>query len=156
MALLYISIYAAAIGNGAPEPALAAFGADQFDGEDPKEKQSKSSFYRYFYVALNLGFLVSQTLLVYTENLGHWVPVFWLCTIFSVVASMLLLVQISRYRHFEPAGNPLLSFCQVIMASIRKMEVEVPLDGEGLYELVDVEREGRNGSRKISHTEGFK
>lgn len=72
--------------------ALAPFVVDQFDGEDPKEKQSKSSFYRYFYVVLNLGFLVSETVHIYIENPGHWVPVFLMCTISSMVASTLLLV----------------------------------------------------------------
>lgn len=155
MALFYISIYLVAIGNGAPEPALAALGADQFDEEDPDERLSRSSFYGYFYVALNMGCLVAETVLVYIENLGHWVLVFWMCAGFSVAAYMLLLGQTTRYRHFKPIGNPFSRFSQVIVASIRKMKLKVPLDGEGLYEPLVGATEG-NALRKIRHTDGFK
>lgn len=155
VALFYVSIYLVAIGNGAPEPALAGLGADQFDGEDPEEKQSKSSFYGYFYVALNLGCLVSETVLVYVESLGHWVPVFWLCAGFSVAGYVLLLCRMMRYRHFKPMGNPFSRFSQVIVASVLKIKLEVPADGEGLYEPLVGEGELK-GSRKICHTSGFK
>ncbi|PKI70419.1 hypothetical protein CRG98_009194 [Punica granatum] len=155
VALFYISIYLIAIGNGAPEPSLAALGADQFDGEDPDEKQSKSSFYSYFYVSLNLGSLVAETVLVYIESMGHWVVVFWMCTGFCMAAYALLLSQMTRYRHFKPMGNPFSRFSQVIFASFRKMKLEVPADSEGLYELHGWEREG-TASRKIRHTNGLK
>ncbi|KAK0581490.1 hypothetical protein LWI29_014417 [Acer saccharum] len=109
-ALFYISIYLIAIGNGALEPALATFGADQFDKEDPKEKQSKSSFYSYFYVALNLGCLFSDTVLAYVENIGYWVLGFWICIGCAIFAFLLLLSRTFRYRHFRPSGNPLSRF----------------------------------------------
>ncbi|KAK4741308.1 hypothetical protein SAY87_024896 [Trapa incisa] len=154
--LFYVSIYLVAIGNGAPEPALAVLGADQFDEDDPDDKQSKSSFYGYFYVALNMGCLVSETVLVYVENLGHWVPVFWACAGFSIVAYVLLLGRTARYRHYKPAGNPFSRFSQVIVASVRKMKLEVPEDGGLLYEPLVGGREEGNTPRKIHHTDGFK
>ncbi|KAK8998395.1 hypothetical protein V6N11_083786 [Hibiscus sabdariffa] len=85
--------------NEAPEPALAAFGVDQFDKEDAEEKTF-------------------------------------------------------RYRHFKTVGNPVSKFSQVIVASMRKLNLQVPFNGEGLY---DVERkEGKNnGARRILHTSGF-
>ncbi|TXG62679.1 hypothetical protein EZV62_009673 [Acer yangbiense] len=115
-ALFYISIYLIAIGNGTPEPALATFGADQFDEEDPQEKQSKSSFFSYFYVALNLGCL---------------------------------------YRRFRPSGNPLSRFSQVIVASMRKINLQVPSNGEELYVVHERENE-TICSRRILHTNDFK
>lgn len=80
MAIFYISIYLLALGSGAMEPALATFGADQFDEEDTEEKQSKTAFYGYHYVALNLGSLIAEIVLVYLQNLGKWELAFWIST----------------------------------------------------------------------------
>ncbi|PON58652.1 Proton-dependent oligopeptide transporter [Trema orientale] len=155
IAMFYISIYLIALGNGAPEPALATFGADQFDEEDPKEKQSKASFYSYFYVALNLGCLVAETILVYIENMGYWVVGFWTCTISAIVAYVFLLSGTLRYRHFKPSGNPISRFSQVIVASMRKSNQNLPSNEEELYEDHSKECE-TNGMRRILHTNGFK
>ncbi|OWM68151.1 hypothetical protein CDL15_Pgr016351 [Punica granatum] len=81
VALFYISIYLVAIGFGAPEPSLATFGVDQFDREDPDEQQSKSSFYSYYYVAVNMGCLVAQTVLSTSKI---W-AIGWLCFGFALV-----------------------------------------------------------------------
>ncbi|XVF22733.1 hypothetical protein REPUB_Repub12eG0196200 [Reevesia pubescens] len=155
IAIFYVAIYLIALGNGAPEPALAAFGADQFDEEDDEEKQSKNSFYSYFYVALNLGSLVAETVLVYIQNIGNWILGFWICATCAMVAFSLLLCGTLRYRHFKTVGNPISRFSQVIVASIRKINLQVPSDGEGLYEVQRKESKD-NGTRRILHTDGFK
>ena len=153
--LFYVSIYLIAVGNGAPEPALATFGADQFDEEDSKERQSKASFYSYFYVALNLGSLVAETILVYIENMGLWVVGFWICTISAVVGYVFLLSGSLRYRHFKPSGNPIKRFSQVIVASMRKLNQNLPSNYEEFYEVYEKQGE-TNGMRRILHTNGFK
>ncbi|KAL4325521.1 hypothetical protein GQ457_11G000840 [Hibiscus cannabinus] len=154
-AIFYVAIYLIALGNGAPEPALAAFGADQFDEEDEEEKQSKNSFYSYFYLALNLGSLVAETVLVYIQNLGYWSLGFLICATCATVAFSLLLSGTFRYRHFKTVGNPVSRFSQVIVASMRKFNLQVPSNGEGLYEVE--RKEGKNyGARRILHTSGFK
>lgn len=47
---------------------------------------------------------------------------------FSMVACMLLLGQMLRHRHFKTMGNPILSFGQVVVASIRKMKINIHVD----------------------------
>ncbi|GMH17232.1 hypothetical protein Nepgr_019073 [Nepenthes gracilis] len=153
--MFYISIYLVALGNGAPEPALATFGSDQFDEEDPEEKRSKTSFFSHFYVALNLGALIAETVLVYLENLGLYVLGFWISAACGTAALILLLSGTLRYRHFKPSGNPISRFSQVILASFRKMHLEVPSHGEGLYEVDGKDGEA-GGTRRILHTDGFK
>lgn len=152
LAIFYISIYLIALGNGAPEPALATFGAEQFDDKDPKEKRAKTSFYSYFYVSINMGCLISETVLVYIENLGHWMVGFWICAVCGLLAYLLLLSGTSRYRQSKPSGNPISRFSQVIMASMKKMNLKMPSNGEGLYEGPG----GKKGTRRMLHTEGFK
>ncbi|KAG5248970.1 proton-dependent oligopeptide transport family protein [Salix suchowensis] len=145
VSLFYLSIYLIALGNGGYQPNIATFGADQFDEDDPREGYSKVAFFSYFYLALNLGSLFSNTILGYFEDEGMWALGFW------VSAGSAL-----QYRHFKPSGNPLSRFCQVIVAAIKKNGVEMPPDGE--EELYNLETKdcSMNGSRKILHTDGFK
>lgn len=153
IAIFYVSIYLIALGNGGAEPALATFGADQFDEEDPQEKQAKTTFLSYFYVALNLGSLISETLLVYIETMGQYVVAFWISTACGFIALMAVVSGSFRYRHFKPSGNPISRFSQVIVASIRKVKLQLPSNGDGLYE--DYSRDD-GGTRRIYHTNDFK
>lgn len=155
VALFYISIYLVALGNGGYQPNIATFGADQFDAEDPKERSSKISFFSYFYLALNLGSLFSNTILGYFEDGGKWALGFWLSVASATLALGLFLGGTPRYRHFKPQGNPLSRLCKVFVAAISKWKAPVPSEGKGLYEL-DAKAYSKNGWRKISHTEGFR
>ncbi|KAJ4957289.1 hypothetical protein NE237_014072 [Protea cynaroides] len=156
LVMFYLSIYLIALGNGGNEAALAAFGADQFDEEDEEEKKSSVSFFSYFYVAVNLGSMFSETVLAYFQNLGHWVLGFWVSTGSALIAFVLFLSGTARYRHFKPSGrNPVSRFSQVIVASFKKTKLEVPSNGETLYE-VRGNTSSANGGRRIFHTEDFK
>ncbi|PRQ56815.1 putative proton-dependent oligopeptide transporter family, major facilitator superfamily [Rosa chinensis] len=155
-ALFYISIYLIALGNGGYQPTIATFGADQFDEDDPKESHSKIAFFSYFYLALNLGSLFSNTILGYFEDKGIWTVGFWASTGSAGMALILFLCGTPRYRHFKPQGNPLSRLCHVLVAATRKWKVKITSDGDDhLYE-----EHGRqcseNQSRKILHTQGIK
>ncbi|KAL8500379.1 hypothetical protein ACS0TY_020106 [Phlomoides rotata] len=154
VASFYISIYLLALGSGAIEPALATLGADQFDEEDAEENKSKSAFFSYYYVALNLGSLFALTVLVYIENLGKWVLAFWLSTCCGLLALIFLIGGTSRYRRTRLSSNPISSFSQVIVASVRKFKLDLSSHGEGLYEVPG--NDEKECARKISHTDDFK
>ncbi|OIT30798.1 PREDICTED: protein NRT1/ PTR FAMILY 7.3-like isoform X1 [Nicotiana attenuata] len=153
--LFYMSIYLIALGNGGYQPTIATFGADQFDEDHPQESHSKVSFFSYFYLALNLGSLFSNTILVYFEDKGMWTLGFWASACSAILALVLFLIGTPRYRHRKPTGNPISRFCQVVVAAIRKWKIEQPSNGYELYE-----GDGRdladNGSRNILHTKEFK
>ncbi|XP_044485869.1 protein NRT1/ PTR FAMILY 7.3-like [Mangifera indica] len=151
--LFYLSIYLVALGNGGYQPNIATFGADQFDEEDPKEGHSKVAFFSYFYLALNLGSLFSNTILGYFEDEGMWALGFWVSSGSALAALLLFLGGTTRYRHFKPSGNPLSRFCQVIVSAIKKWRVEMPPRAENLYNGKDY---SMANNRKILHTHGFK
>lgn len=155
IALFYISIYLVALGNGGYQPNIATFGADQFDEENPKEGYSKIAFFSYFYLALNLGSLFSNTILGYFEDKGTWTLGFWASAGSATIALILFLCGTPRYRHFKSKGNPLSRFCQVMVVAARKWKVEVLPSGENLFEE-DGKDCSQTGSRKILHTDGFK
>ncbi|XP_062101434.1 protein NRT1/ PTR FAMILY 7.2-like [Humulus lupulus] len=155
MALFYVSIYMIALGNGGYQPNIATFGADQFDEEDPKEGHSKIAFFSYFYLALNLGSLFSNTILGYFEDKGSWALGFWASTGSATLALVLFLCGTPRYRHYTPKGNPLSRVCQVVIAAARKWKVQMLPSGENFFEEVGKES-SQNGARNILHTDGFK
>ncbi|KAK6250980.1 hypothetical protein SCA6_004985 [Theobroma cacao] len=153
--LFYLSIYLVALGNGGYQPNIATFGADQFDEEDPEEGHSKVAFFSYFYLALNLGSLFSNTILGYFEDEGMWALGFWVSAGSALAALGLFLAGTTRYRHFKPSGNPLPRFCQVIVAATKKCSIDLPPDADDLYD-VDGNDSSMNGNRKILHTNEFK
>lgn len=155
IALFYFSIYLIAIGYGGYQPNIATFGADQFDEENPKEGRSKVAFFSFFYLALNLGSLFSNTILVYFEDEGMWTLGFWASTASAFAGLLLFLGRIPRYRHFNASGNPLSRSCQVVVAATKKWKVELPPDGDELYDE-DVKESSNNSNRKLLHTHGFK
>ncbi|KAK9145614.1 hypothetical protein Sjap_005517 [Stephania japonica] len=83
-------------------------------------------FFSYFYFALNAGSLLSNTILVYFEDSGHWT-----------------------------AGIPLTRVAQVFVAASKKWKVSVLTDGDELYELEGSES-AIKGSRKIYHSDNFR
>ncbi|KAL4600299.1 hypothetical protein ACB092_11G188800 [Castanea dentata] len=154
-AFFYFSIYLVALGNGGYQPNIATFGADQFDEEDPNEGHSKISFFSYFYLALNLGSLFSNSFLGYFENEGMWALGFWASTGSAALALVLFLCGTPRYRYFEPKGNPISRFSQVLVAAARKLKFEMMPSGEDLFEF-EAKKYAKNGDRKLLHTQGLK
>lgn len=155
VSLFYVSIYLIALGNGGYQPTIATFGSDQFDEDHPKESHSKVAFFSYFYLALNLGSLFSNTVLGYYEDKGIWAVGFWASTGSATLALILFLLGTPIYRHFTPKGNPFSRFCQVIIAASRKWKIDVPSNDDDFYEVQGSDL-ADNGGRKILHSEGFK
>ncbi|RZS22535.1 hypothetical protein BHM03_00055321 [Ensete ventricosum] len=155
--VFYVSVYLIALGNGGYQPNIATFGADQFDEKDVDESHSKVSFFSYFYLALNLGSLFSNTFLDYFEDKGMWALGFWVSAGSAAVALLLFLCGSSRYRHFKPIGNPLSRVCQVVVAASRKWRMKMPTNGgDDLYEVEEKQVSAAHGSRRTLHTEGFR
>ncbi|XP_045828389.1 protein NRT1/ PTR FAMILY 7.3-like [Trifolium pratense] len=151
--LFYLSIYLIALGSGVSDPALPTLGADQFDEEEPKERRSKALIYGYFYVALNLGSLVAETVLAYIATSGHWVMGFWICTSCASVSFLVLLSGTLRYRHYKSFGNPFSKFTQAFMSFLRKMKLRIDSIGEGFD---GIESDGDTSVRRIHHTNGLR
>ncbi|CAO2047917.1 unnamed protein product [Urochloa humidicola] len=156
LGIFYIALYMIAFGNGGYQPNVATFGSDQFDEEDPAEAHSKVSFFSYFYLALNLGSLFSNTFLSYLEDEGHWALGFWASTAAAATALLLFLSGTLRYRYFQPGGNPVGRVAQVAIAASRnylKAGASPAAAVVTLYEGDDKADDA--GGRKLMHTRGF-
>jgi len=153
--VFYMSIYLIALGYGGYQPNIATFGADQFDEEDRVEGASKVAFFSWFYLAMNLGQLFSNSIIGYFENIGSWVLGFWMSAGSAALALIIFLVGTPYYRHLRAGGNPIPRFTQVFVSAFRKWNVKAPSDGDKLYELQNKES-AISGSRKIGHSEEFR
>jgi peptide/histidine transporter 3/4 len=54
------------------KPCLEAFGADQFEEDDPVEKKHKSSFFNYWYCGICCGTLLGVIVLLYIQDNVGW------------------------------------------------------------------------------------
>ncbi|KAL8227252.1 hypothetical protein R6Q57_017084 [Mikania cordata] len=154
--MFYLSIYMVALGYGGHQPTLATLGVDQFDESDTKykEKGAKGAFFAYFYAALNIGSLFSNTILVYFEDIGHWTTGFWVSMGSAVVGLLSFLCGSFRYRCVKASGNPIPRIAQVFVATCRKCKIRVD-DEKKLYEVEGLQS-AIKGSRKILHSDDFR
>ncbi|KAG6399218.1 hypothetical protein SASPL_140694 [Salvia splendens] len=142
LGLFYISIYMIALGNGGYQPNIATFGADQFDIEDPIEGYSKVAFFSYFYLALNLGSLFSNTILGYFEDEGLWALGFWASTASATLALFLFLGGHQALPPFQAQWQPPLPHFPGLGLSHQEVQREDP-NGRGRQLVRDQGVQGR-------------
>ncbi|RDX94730.1 Protein NRT1/ PTR FAMILY 8.1 [Mucuna pruriens] len=154
-ATCFIALYLIALGTGGIKPCVSAFGADQFDEADEKERIRKSSFFNWFYFSINVGALVASSVLVWIQMNVGWGWGFGVPAVAMVIAIIFFFGGSRLYRIQVAGGSPLTRICQVIVAASRKISLQVPDDKSLLHETVDVESVIK-GSRKLDHTNQFK
>ncbi|VFR03361.1 unnamed protein product [Cuscuta campestris] len=150
----FIALYVIALATGGIKPCVSSFGADQFDDGDEVERRQKSSFFNWFYFSINIGALVASSVLVWMQDNVGWGWGFGIPAATMVIAVASFFSGTKLYRKQRPGGSPLTRICQVVVASLRKCQVEVPKEKSLLYETVDAES-AIFGSCKLDHTNGF-
>ncbi|KAK1697877.1 hypothetical protein QYE76_014574 [Lolium multiflorum] len=153
-ALSSVGLYMAALGLGGIWPCVPTFGADQFDDTDAAEKAQKELYYNWYYFAVNGGFFFASTIMVWIQDNCGWALGFGIPTIFLAVGIAGFLSCTRVYRYQKPGGSALTRTCQVAVAAIRKLHVDVPVDSHLLYETPGKES-AIAGSRKLMHTTGL-
>ncbi|XP_062171547.1 protein NRT1/ PTR FAMILY 8.2-like isoform X1 [Alnus glutinosa] len=153
-AVCFLALYLIALGTGGIKPCVSSYGADQFDDTDEVEKKHKASFFNWFYFSINTGALIAGSLLVWIQDNVGWGWGFGIPAVAMAIAVLSFFSGTQLYRNQKPGGSPLTRICQVIMASLRKWQAEVPADKSILYETADA-GSAIKGSRKIDHTKDF-
>lgn len=152
--LCFTSLYLVALGTGGIKPCVSSYGADQFDDNDEVEKKQKGSFFNWFYFVINIGALLASTVVVWIQDNVGWGWGFAVPTIAMGIAVVSFFSGTKLYRNKRPGGSPLTRLCQVVVASFRKKEINVPSDSSLLYETSHGGF-SHSGSRKIGHTLDF-
>ncbi|CAL4915919.1 unnamed protein product [Urochloa decumbens] len=150
-----LGLFLTALGLGGMWPCVPTFGADQFDDTDGTEKAQKELYYNWYYFAVNGGFFLASTFLVWVQDNCGWGLGFGIPTLFSAIGIAGFLACMKLYRYQKPGGSALTRICQVVVAATRKINVDVPDDSSVLYELPGKES-AIVGSRKLMHTNGLR
>jgi len=125
--IYFVGLYMIALGAGGIKPCVSSFGADQFDDNDPVEKTKKGAFFNWFYFSINIGSLISGTVLIWVqENWGYGIG-FGIPTFFIALAIGSFFIGSEIYRFQIPGGSPLTRACQVLVAAIHKRKADCQL-----------------------------
>lgn len=87
-----------AVAQGGHKPCVQAFGADQFDEDDKKERLAKSSFFNWWYFSTAAGVFVAQLVLSYVQENMSWELGFGIPGAFMCLALVLFLLGSVTYR----------------------------------------------------------
>eukprot|EP01018_Ginkgo_biloba_P018729 Gb_16020 [translate_table: standard] len=123
LGVFFFSLYLVAVAQGGFKPCLQAFGADQFDDEDPKERKYKSSLFNWWFFGLCSGTLLAVSLLTYIQDNVGWGLGFGIPTVAMAVAVSVFLCGTKNYRHKRSGVGPFTQFMRVFVAAIRKWNV---------------------------------
>ncbi|KAK9270608.1 hypothetical protein L1049_026190 [Liquidambar formosana] len=119
--LFFFSLYVVAVAQGGHKPCVQAFGADQFDRQDPEECKAKSSFFNWWYFGSCTGTLTTLLVLSYIQDNLNWGLGFGIPCISMAVALVVFLLGIKTYR-FSTKGDeksPFARIGQVFVAAIK-------------------------------------
>ncbi|KAG9447096.1 hypothetical protein H6P81_013224 [Aristolochia fimbriata] len=144
--LLYAGMCTVALGEGCLRANLPAFGADQFDDEDPGELDQKSSFFNWYGFSMLLGPLLGYTLTVWVANNVGWDYGFALSAGAIFLGLLALASGFSFYRYHRPMGttSPLSRMLQVFVAAFTNRNLVLSENEEELLQelIINKEHEG--------------
>ncbi|XP_024007823.1 protein NRT1/ PTR FAMILY 5.16 isoform X2 [Eutrema salsugineum] len=138
--LFFCSLYLVAIGQGGHKPCVQAFGADQFDSADSKERISRGSFFNWWFLSLSAGITLSIVVVVYVQDNVNWALGFGIPCLFMVMAFALFLLGRKTYRY--PKGNhkeknAFARIGRVFVAAYKNRKLNLAHSGLGQYQLED-------------------
>ena len=148
----YLGLSLTALGNGGIKPCVPALGADQFDAADPVERVTKGSF-SWYYFSVNIGSLLSATLVVWVQDNIGWGVGFAIPTALMLSGLAVFVGGRKVYRYQRVEGSPLTRVSQVLVAAVRNYHFVLPEDSSALHQ-VPSPTEGNHC--KIQHTSQFR
>ncbi|KFK41630.1 hypothetical protein AALP_AA2G152700 [Arabis alpina] len=108
--LFFFSLYLVAIGQSGHKPCVQAFGADQFDEKDPKEKSERSSFFNWWYLGKAAGISLAIVVVGYIQEAFTWALGYGIPCVVMVFSLVIFVLGRRTYRNPGLSSSQL---CQV-------------------------------------------
>ncbi|KAM7512414.1 hypothetical protein LguiB_011289 [Lonicera macranthoides] len=150
--VFFTALYILSVGEGGHKPCVQTFAADQFDEELPEEKETKSSFFNWWYLGLVIAATTSIVVVVYVQNYVGWAIGFGLPIGVVAMALALFLIGKRTYRREAPVGSPFTKVAQVFIAAIKKWRLSETRDGLDLC----YDDENNIGTQVLARTNQFR
>ncbi|CAI9278609.1 unnamed protein product [Lactuca saligna] len=154
LAILYISLFLTAVGSGGIRPCVVAFGADQFDETDEKQKTNTWKFFNWYYFCMGASMLVAVTVIVYIQDNVGWGWGLGIPSMAMVFSITTFVIGYPLYRNMVPSGSPFTRLIQVCVAACRKRNLDMVSD-DLLYENEELDA-SISVSGKLLHTKQMK
>nr|BBD19995.1 NPF family transporter [Petunia axillaris subsp. parodii] len=155
LAILYVSLLLTAFGSGGIRPCVVAFGADQFDETDPKQKTQTWKFFNWYYFCMGVSMLVAVTVVVYIQDNIGWGVGFGVPTIAMLISIIVFIFGYPLYRNLDPAGSPFTRLLQVCVAAYKKRKLPMVSDPSYLYQNGELDA-AISTAGKLVHTKQMK
>ncbi|KAI3464337.1 hypothetical protein Pfo_021000 [Paulownia fortunei] len=122
--LFFFSLYIVALAQGGHKPCVQAFGADQFDEQDPEECKAKSSFFNWWYFSFCAGVLVALFVLNYIQDNLSWGLGFGIPCVVMCLALIVFFLGTFTYRFpiHSDERNPFLRIGTVFVRAARNWQ----------------------------------
>ncbi|XP_057478315.1 protein NRT1/ PTR FAMILY 3.1-like [Actinidia eriantha] len=155
LGILYFSLLLTALGAGGIRPCVVAFGADQFDETDPKQKTKTWKFFNWYYFCMGASILVAVTVVVYIQDNIGWGWGLGIPTMAMFLSIIAFFIGYPMYRNLDPAGSPFTRLVQVSVAAFKKRNLHMVSDPKLLYENEELDA-SISVAGKLLHTEHMK
>ncbi|CAL5054869.1 unnamed protein product [Urochloa decumbens] len=101
----FVGLYLVAIGSGGLRSSLLPFGAEQFDDDNAVDRESKMSFFSWFYLCVDFGPIVSGLVIVWIQEKVSWGLGFGISTACIALAFAAFVLATPLYRRPVPSSG---------------------------------------------------
>ncbi|GAB4840283.1 hypothetical protein Ancab_021047 [Ancistrocladus abbreviatus] len=151
LAILHGSLLLTALGLGGIRPCVVAFGADQFDETDPKQKNRTWKYFNWYYFIMGASILVAETVIVYIQDNVGWGWGLGIPTGLMFLSIIAFVLGCPLYRNLDPSGSPFTRLVQVCVAAYKKRKLPMVSDTRLLYENEELDA-SISSAGKLIHT----
>ncbi|KAL8196504.1 hypothetical protein R6Q57_024799 [Mikania cordata] len=117
-AMLFVGLYATALGVGCIKGCLPAHGAQQFDETTINGRKQLATFFNYFVFCLSFGALLAVTLVVWIEDNKGWDWGLGIATLTILLSIPVFLAGSGYYKIKVPYGSPFSTIFMVFIGAI--------------------------------------